>query len=233
MELGFHLDPLLDCCASGFGYLCYGHQRTDQQRLSCKLRPLYLFTSYSLSVEKIVFCIVCISCRAWWAWIPWEAIFPPYPWREKFHPPSLSISPREAVLVTAHLPECLWVQLNFLLCNLKFHVQLCLAGDCWELPMGRSWPISWHICGKPSWARTVLVSRDLNSSLSLLLCDLQQIRFFNHLIRLNGRSEPIVFAFSSHTLCSFTSVLTELQSLTPFSIVQVPGKTWLYPDDQG
>lgn len=35
--------PLLNCCASEFGYLRYGHQRTDHQRWSWQLGPLYLF----------------------------------------------------------------------------------------------------------------------------------------------------------------------------------------------
>lgn len=117
------------------------------------------------------------------------------------------------------------MQLNFLLCNLKSHVQLCLAGDRWELPMGHSWPISfWHICGKPSWVRTVLVSRDLNSSLSLLLCDLQQNRMvIDHLIRLTDRTEPIVFSFSSHMLCSFTSVF---YWVTVFATIPYSSSAW-------
>lgn len=105
---------------------------------------------------------------------------PSFPWKPFFllvhgvqssmqvkdtRPPTISISPREAVLVTAHLSEFLWVKLNILLWDLESfasHEQLSLAGDHGELPMGHNWPTSfWHIYGKLSWVRTVLVAQDL------------------------------------------------------------------------
>lgn len=46
--------PLLNCCASGFRYLCHDRQKTEHWRLSRQPGLLYLFISYSLSVKKTV-----------------------------------------------------------------------------------------------------------------------------------------------------------------------------------
>lgn len=120
-----------------------------------------------------------------------------------FHPET------QAVSVTAHLPESLWVQLNFLLCNLKSHIQLFLAGDCWELPWATAGPPAFDTSvGSPAgwgqcWFLRILTQASHFSSVifskSGWLLTIWPIFTY--------RSEPIVFSFSSHALCSFTSVI--------------------------